>query len=341
MRLVSFEEFGKAFIPESWRPNLRKYLMKAGIFEVPYALFGLFFIVAVAITSFIYLTYIFPLIETKGIVVLFLITFGSWVAILIALAFLTIVSIYSYLDMRILERTRKIEEVLDDFLMLVSENLKGGLSLDKAMWSSVKPEFGVLAREIEVASKKVATGEEVEDALGEFIDKYESPMTRRAFELIIEDARIGGQIAFTIDKIVDDIKETKLLKADMVATNVQYVLFIAIIVLVISPLLFALSFQLLSILVRFSAKLAPALKGTTSSIPFTISELNVNITDFINFSRLAIGMVAVFSSLLISEINRGNIKGGIKYVPVAVFASLLIYEIFMKAFSFLFSGLVF
>jgi len=340
-QLVSFDEFGKAFVPERWRPKLRKYLMKAGIYEVPYTIFGLLFIVAILITAVIYLAFLNPLMEGMGIIPIFFLTFLSWAGILIAIAFLFIVVVYSILDLKILERTRKIEEVLDEFLMLVSENLKGGYSLDRALWSSVKPEFGVLAREIEVASKKVATGEDVEQALGEFIDKYESPMTRRAFELIIEDARTGGKIAVTIDKIVDDIKETKLLKSEIIATNTQYVIFISAIVAFISPLLFALSYQLLTILVKFSAKLAPALKTATTSVPFTMSELSISLPDFKLFSRLAIGLVAVFSSLLIAEINRGNVKTGIKYLPIAVITSLFIYEMFMRIFTLFFAGLSF
>ena len=53
MRLVSFEEFGKAFIPERFRPGLRAYLRKAGISEVPYGSFGILFALAIIITAMI------------------------------------------------------------------------------------------------------------------------------------------------------------------------------------------------------------------------------------------------------------------------------------------------
>jgi len=341
MKLVSLEEFGKAFIPERIRPSLRKYLLKAGILDVPYFIFGLFFVSILVITSIAYILIIYPVIAKLGSLMLFILTFASWIAIPLVLAAFSMIAIYTYLDFVIMERTRKIEMVLDDYLMLVSENLKGGMSLDRALWESIKPEFGVLAREIEVASKKVATGEDIEDALGEFIQKYESSITRRSFELIIEEARTGGQIAMTIDKVIDDIKETKLLKADMVATNMQYVIFITIIVLVISPLLFSLSYQLLTILIRFSAKLAPSLKTTATALPFSVSEISINLTDFVTFSRVSIGMVALFSSMLISEINRGSIKSGIKYLPLFIAGSLLAYQFFMTVFSSVFSSLSF
>jgi hypothetical protein len=289
----------------------------------------------------IYLFLLNPLLEGRGWLAVFFLTFISFAGMLLAIAVMVIISIYTYLDMKIMERTRKIEEVLDDFLMMVSENLKGGLSIDRALWSSIRPEFGVLAKEIEVASKKVATGEDVEDALGEFIDKYDSPMTRRAFEIMIEETKSGGHIAATLDKIVDEIKETKLLKAELVATNTQYVIFISAIVAFISPLLFALSHQLLTILVKFSEKIAPALKTSTTNIPLTMSELNISIADFMLFSRVSIAVVALFASMLIADINRGTVKAGIKYLPIAVAVSLLVYEFFLRVFSVFFSSLVF
>lgn len=341
LELVSLDEFGKAFVPAGWRPKLRKYMLKAGIDEVPYSIFGLLFIIAIAITALIYIIFLNPALENEGWIMVFLLTFISFAGILLVIAFISIIVIYTYLDMRIMERTRKIEEVLDDFLMMVSENLKGGLGIDRALWSSIKPEFGVLAKEIEIASKKVATGEDVEDALGEFIQKYESPMTRRAFEIMIEETKSGGHIAATLDKIIDEIKETKLLKAELVATNTQYVIFISAIVAFISPLLFALSHQLLTILVNFSDKIAPALKTSPTNLPFAMSEMNISISDFLLFSRVAIGVVALFASMLIADINRGTIKASIKYIPIAVAVSLLVYQFFMGVFSVFFGSLVF
>jgi len=49
------EEFGKALVPKKVRPNLRFYLAKAGISEVPYRFFGIMFLVVFAITLIIFL----------------------------------------------------------------------------------------------------------------------------------------------------------------------------------------------------------------------------------------------------------------------------------------------
>jgi len=122
--------------------------------------------------------------------------------------------------------------VLPDFLRFVSENLKGGLPFERALWSAIRPEFGVLASEVRLAAKRVMTGQDVDEALQEFTSKYESPMLRRSFNLITEGMKGGGEIADLIDRIVEDIEDTKELKSEMATTNLSYVIFVSFVVLI-------------------------------------------------------------------------------------------------------------
>ncbi|OGM02847.1 hypothetical protein A3K72_02750 [Candidatus Woesearchaeota archaeon RBG_13_36_6] len=342
LKILFLEEFGRAFVPERIRPHLRKYLLKAGITEVPYKFFGALFYVSLIVTYLIYFYLVYPLLQAKEINMLFflLITFAVWFMIQIGISAFFILAIYSYLDVVIYNRTKKIEDVLDSFLSFVSENLKGGMSLDKALWEAIKPEFGVLSKEIQITSKKVATGEDVEEALREFTLKYDSPMTRRAFDLIIEGAKGGGEMATLIDKVVDNIIETKLLKQDIVATNMTYVIFISFIVIIIAPALFALSHQLLLILQSLSGKMG-VLTASAVDLPLSFESLSIKIDDFVLFSRVAVGVVAVCSSMIVSEITTGSIKGGLKYIPIYLVTAIFSYtflSIFLKN---IFGGLFF
>lgn len=343
LKLLFLEEFGRAFVPERIRPVLRKHLLKAGIIEVPYKWFGALFYVSLVITYFIYFKVIYPWMQTKGIHILIflLLTFGVWFAIQVMCIAFFILGIYTYLDIIIYNRTKKIDDVFDDFLSFVSENLKGGMSLDRALWEAIKPEFGVLSKEIQIVSKKVATGEDVEQALREFTDKYDSSMTRRAFDLIIEGVRGGGEMAPLIDKVVDNIKETKLLKADIVATNTTYVIFITFIVIVISPALFALSQQLLVVLQTLTGKIGAGVTKSAVSLPISFGHLTLTVDEFVLFARVSVSVVAVFSSLILSEITRGNIKGGLKYVPIFLLAAIFAHTFFSIFIRTLFSALFF
>jgi hypothetical protein len=118
----------------------------------------------------------------------------------------------------------------------------------------------------------------------------------------------------------------------MTASVIAYIIFISVIVIVISPLLFALSFQLLVIILNFLGKLSIATQRV-SALPFVFSKVNIKPSDFRTFSVLAILVTSLFSSLIVAIVEKGNVKGGIKYLPIYIFGSIALYFFFMKLFG--------
>lgn len=338
-KIIFLEEFGKAFVPKKAIPHLRLFLLKAGIPNVPYKFFGGLFYLTALITAVIYLLYIYPFLLQYSQLALLAASTAAWFIIQISLATFFILVIYFYVDLRIYLRTRKMEEMLPDFLQVVSSNLKGGLTFERALLSAIKPRFSILANEMAEVSKKVMTGHDVSKALSELGQKYDSPMLKRTIDLMISELESGGQVANLIDKIVENIKELKMLKEEISASAVAYSIFIAAIVIVISPLLFSLSFHLLTILLSFISKLT-VVTARAGTLPFSISEVGIKPEDFKYFSIMAIVTISFFSSLIVSIVEKGNIKSGLKYIPIFVFGSLALYFIFMKVLGLVFSGIV-
>ena len=122
------EEFGKAFIFKKVRPGLRGYFLKAGYDDVPYESFGFMFYVTLLITYFIYIFAIYKKLSAYTPVSSMIITFISWFAIQLSLIALIGAYIYFDLTIKIYKRTKNIEQILPEYLQLVSANLKGGLS---------------------------------------------------------------------------------------------------------------------------------------------------------------------------------------------------------------------
>ncbi|MBS3095891.1 type II secretion system F family protein [Candidatus Woesearchaeota archaeon] len=339
LKIIFLKEFGKAFVPKKFAPDLRKYLLKAGLNEVPYKFFGLLFYISAIITTLIFVIFIYPYLKKFPLFQVYAYSFLGWFAVQMFFAALFILLVYFYLDLRIYFRTKKMEEQLPDFLQVLSSNLKGGMTFERALWAAVKPRFNVLGSEMAKASKKVMTGYEVSKALIELADKYDSLMLRRTVDLMISELESGGNVAELIDRIVDNLKDTKALKDEMSASAIAYVIFISVIVVLISPLLFALSFHLLVLITNFMGKIAFATQRA-SALPFALSKVNVNPEDFRLFSILAIFVISLFSSLIVSIVEKGDMKGGLKYIPIYVFGSIGFYFLFMKLLSAMFSGIL-
>ena len=339
LRIIFLEEFGKAFVPKRFIPTLRNYMLKAGFNEVPYRLFGMLFYVSTIITSIIYIVFVYPYLKRLPIFLFYIYSFLGWPTIQFFFIGLFMAIVYFYLDLRIYQRTKKMEEQLPDFLQIVSANLKGGMTFEKALWGAINPRFKILANEMAKTSKKVMTGYEISKALTELSDKYNSLMLKRTVDLIISEVESGGNVADLIDRIVDNLKEIKELKDELSGSAIAYIIFISVIVVVISPLLFSLSFHLLLIILGFIGKVSAATQRV-SSLPFTFSKSNINPDDFRIFSIIAVSVISLFSSLIVSIVEKGDIKGGIKYVPIFVFGSVAFYLIFMKVLTAVFSGIV-
>jgi len=333
------EEFGKAFIFKKLRPKIRGFFLKAGYEDVPYELFGIMFYLSLIITYFIYILMVYPVISALALhnnVVILLLTFISWVIIQILILFTIIMYLYFSINITIYKRTKEIEKILPDYLQVVSSNLKGGLSFEKSLWSAIKPEFGVISKEITMVYKKVMTGNDLTEALEEFTEKYDSPILRRSFDLIVGEVESGGRIANIVDRVIENIRKTKALKEEMSASTLTYMIFIGAIVIIIAPALFGLSYYLLHIMIGFSSQLS---NMNSANMPISFSADSINPEDFKTFSIVAILTISFFASLIMSLIEKGDIKGGIKYIPAFMVSSVIFYYIFLFAFGYFFGGI--
>lgn len=339
VRLIFLEEFGKAFVPKKATPHLRKYLLKAGFNEVPYRFFGLLFYLSALITSLIFIIIIYPYLKKFSLLKIYVFSFLGWSMVQLFFAVLFILLVYFYLDLKIYHRAKKMEDQLPDFLQVLSANLKGGMTFERALWSAVKPRFNVLGSEMAKASKKVMTGYEVSRALAELADKYDSLMLSRTVDLITSEVESGGNVAELIDRLVDNLKETKALKDELSASAITYVIFISVIIVVISPLLFALSFHLLVLTIGFIAKMSLATQGA-ASLPFAFPKVSMNPDSFRIFSIAAIVIISFFSSLIVAIVEKGSMKSGLKYIPIYVFCSLALYLFFMKVLGVMFGQIL-
>jgi len=333
------EEFGKAFVFKGIRPKIRSFMMKAGYDDVPYEMFGFLFYGSILVTYFVFILIVFPRIKAvvagNSNVSMLMITFISWVIIQTIILIMIVTYIYLSLNIKIYQRTKDIEKILPDYLQLVSSNLRGGLSFEKALWAAIRPEFGTIAKEVTMVYKKVMTGNDLSEALREFTTKYESPVLRRSFDLIIGEAESGGEIAMIVDKVIENIRKTKALKEEMNASTLSYMIFIGAIVIIIAPGLFALSYYLLNVMIGFSSQLTGM---NTPNMPISFSGESMKPADFKTFSILAIIISSFFSALIVSLIEKGDVKGGVKYIPAFIVSAVICYHIFLFVFGYVFGG---
>jgi archaellum biogenesis protein FlaJ (TadC family) len=260
-----------------------------------------------------------------------------WALVFPIVLFLVWCVFYIYLDVAIFKRRQKLEEVLPDFLQLVSTNIRAGMATDQALWFAVRPRFGILSKEIEEVAKRSLAGESLDTALHHFVAKYDSKVLERSITLLVEGIRAGGEIGSLLNKISSNIQETNILKKEMAANVMTYVIFITFATVIAAPFLFGMAYQMIDVIQEVFSKVDIAPEAS-SGFPVSISGSAISMADFRNFAVISLLITSLFSAMIVSVIKKGNVKSGIRYIPVFMVCSVALFFLVVKLFSYFVGG---
>ncbi len=241
------------------------------------------------------------------------------------------------LDFAVEQRTKQIEEHLPDALQLIAANLTAGMTPDKALFLSARPEFGVLSDEIKRMGEEAITGEPVEDTLEKFASRVRSKRVKRVIGLLTEGMKSGGELSGLLNQTAHDLRMGEVIEEEIRSNVGMYVVFVIMAVLIAAPVLFAVSVNFVSITTGIRTEIgagqisqglaitAPAgLKGTA---PTLLQAPAVDIGFLKLFAYLILTIAAVFGAILLGVLREGEEKAGLADVPVFVFVTLLVYTI--------------
>ena len=239
-------------------------------------------------------------------------------------------------------RTKLVEELLPDVLRLVAANLRSGLTIDKALLVSARPEFGPLERELKTASKETLSGVTIDTALLKISETFNSKLLKRSVELLSEGLKRGGNLAKLLESLSDDIRQIKLLKKDVNAMVMLYVIFIFFAAGIGAPLLYSVSGFLVSTMGKIGTQIDidEAIPIVSGSMPIGTPKLAVIDPQFLDtYSLVSLAVTAIFGGLLIGLVQEGTERAGLRFIPVLLVVSIALYY-FSKTVIFHFFGAV-
>ena len=219
---------------------------------------------------------------------------------------------------------RFVEIILPDALQLMTSNLRAGLTTDRALLLSARPEFGALSDEIHDVGKKIALGEDIGDALIQMADHFKSERLKKTMQLIVTGIRSGGELTDLLDQTSENLRQERFLD-EKIRTNVlMYVIFIFAAIGFGAPLLFGLSSFLIGVLTK---NLELVELPETSTLPSTFSQITISPSFVFIFSLVSLVTTAILGSLVLGLISRGKEKAGIKFIPILVVLTLAVFFI--------------
>jgi len=245
--------------------------------------------------------------------------FGAILATLVAIGLL-----YQYVVLKIEDRRVQVDRVLPDYLQLSAANVRAGMQLDRALWYAAKPEFGILSKEMELASKRVFGGETLDEALHKMSERFRSRYLTRTVELIKEGVESGGEIAGILEKTATDLRNLQLMQKEVSASMIMYSIFIGFSAAVGAPFLYIVSIKLIDLFEKMWA-FRPYSGVTTQFVQLKPVSPGLTTPEFTLFAMGLVVITVFIASMIIAVIQTGRKSNFIRYILPFLAGALFVF----------------
>jgi flagellar protein FlaJ len=274
-------------------------------------------------------SYFFAIILSVNLaVILFIFGFGPLGILMgIGIGMASIIIIYVIIMLIADSRASEIETVLPDALLLMSANVRAGMTVDRAIWLAARPEFGVLEDEIKKVGARTMGGKSLKIALSEMTKGIKSTILNRTIKLLLEGIASGGELAHLLEETANNIRVTQTLKKEIKASVMTYSIFILFAAVIAAPFLFAISLFFVEIMAKLWGPAVLGKAATGGSMGGIFSKAmgpTITADELLWFASASLGVTAFFGSLSIGLIQTGKEKGGIKLIPVLLATAITI-----------------
>jgi len=315
-------------LPRSWVDAIGRLLVKGGFNTTKHRyLIGLALLGALSLGALVFLICMVVVNDYR---------FAAFSGLLVLMA--EIGGAYFILKSTAYQRSRKIEGVLPDALRIISANMRAGMTIENALWSAARPEFGPFRDELSRVAADTFGGMPIEDALLAMPERVDSRLLKRSITLMVGGLRLGGRMTDLLDRIAADISSRQSLQRQIETSTTTYSIFIVFSALVAAPMLFAVSAfyseinetTLAGSTTGLQISSASSARISSSGIPILLPSQSdkanqIGFEDIRLFSLGVIIITAFFASLLIAQIKEGEMHRGLSYVPIFVAVAMAVF----------------
>jgi flagellar protein FlaJ len=318
--------------PKKYREFFKSQIMYAGIKES-------------ATNRIVGISYFLAIILFLNSTVIFLLFGFGAMSILLGLGVGFAVIVFTYLFFMLIadSRANQIEKVLPDALQLISANVRAGMTIDRAIWLSARPEFGVLEEEIKMVGARTMGGKPLKVAFTEMTKSVKSKILDRSIKLLLEGIESGGEMAHLLEEVAENVRTTQTLKKEIKSSVMTYSIFILFAAVIAAPFLFSISIFFVDTMTNLwgSANLGSAISGSSMGMGSMFSKAKgpqISTDDLFWFSVAALTVSSFFGALTIGLIQTGKEKNGLRLIPMLLITSIAILVIALTVVKMLFKG---
>jgi archaeal flagellar protein FlaJ len=233
---------------------------------------------------------------------------------------------YLHLYYIIHDRTKRVEEILPDFLLMVAAHMHAGLTPFAALQAAARPEFGPMEKEIRDIGARSMGSETFTDAIEQLTWRIDSPMLRRTIAFFENGLRSGGKLAQLLETSAEEIRDLDEIRRETVLNTRTYTIFLVFILLGGLPLLLAISTEFLALFSDMQKQIST--DDASTSVSSAISPQVKISPEFVNAMAIVIIIGnSILVGVFIGVIGEGKVLYGLKYSPPMAIVAFVIFTI--------------
>ena len=236
--------------------------------------------------------------------------------------------IYAILEFRIEQRKNFVETVLPDYLQLTAANVRSGVALDKSMLLAARPDFGYFSDDVKEMNKDLYAGATLQSALINLSRTYRSVQLQHTVRLMIEGIQYGGGMTDLLNQLSKDMRNQAMVGKEISGQLFMYTIFIAFATIIGTPVLYALTSQMITMTNSVWAGILRQNPGglPTQGISFLKpSPPQITTSEYYDFSIAAVLLISGFGSFIVSAISTGSVLKGLRYLPAFLVRGIVVF----------------
>ncbi len=226
------------------------------------------------------------------------------------------------------ERRKKVEDILPDFLLLVAGNIRAGMTSFSAFKSSTRPEFGPLSEEVKTVTARSLGTSSFGSALSAVSDNIRSKILAESVKFFLQAARSGGKVAQLLESTSTDLRRSQDLKKELESSTKTYVIFVAFVMVVATPLLMAVSVSFVELITRIQSQVSistPQSSDSGNALGFLGSTLSISPAFLEGMAYILLAGNAILAGLFMGMIGSHKPLLGLRYTPIMLGVSIVVF----------------
>jgi len=223
---------------------------------------------------------------------------------------------------------REKEEKFLEFVRSLSDSVKSGIPIPKAIIEVSDADYGALSKHVKKLANQISWGIPMKQALNNFSKETENSLIKKSISIVIEAERSGGNITDVLEAITASVLQIKKIKEDRRANTFSQMVQGYFVFFIFVGIMVVLQVFLLPQLGDISGAILTGVGGGVTALAGT----QTGASSFLDFNTVFTFLIVIqgfFAGLLIGKFSEDSLKSGLKHSLILMVVGYLIFTTFV------------